>query len=154
MTLITFPEDAVLDETLSVTVAVWVSVPLIPVIVITELPVGVPADVAIISVEPAPAATDGGLKLPEAPVGKPLMVRLTVPLKPFRLAVLIEYDVPLPCVTEALTGVADRLKSGLDVCCPNGTIWMAFNGARGVPSEAVPGVAVKVKPAALIGKTT
>ena len=47
-----------------------------------KLPKGVLADVATVRVELAPAATEGGLNEAVAPVGSPLALKLTEPLKP------------------------------------------------------------------------
>src|SRR5215471_12575467 len=67
--------------TTRVTEAVWVVVPLVPVIVNGKLPVGVVLLVVTVSVE-SPEVTDAGLNVPVAPAGKPLTLRLTVPVKP------------------------------------------------------------------------
>ena len=67
--------------TLSATVSVCVSDPLVPVIVSVEFPDGVLAVVVIVSVELFPAATDAGLNAAVAPAGNPLNAKLTDPLK-------------------------------------------------------------------------
>jgi len=69
--------------TVRVTVAVCVSVPLVPVIVIVEFPAGVILLVVIVSVEFPEVLTDVGANVAVAPVGKPVAARLTVPAKPF-----------------------------------------------------------------------
>lgn len=63
------------------------------------------------SVELPEPTTEVGLKLVEAPVGNPLTVKFTVPLKPPVPASLTEYEVPEPAVTVWLEGDAVRLKS-------------------------------------------
>ena len=67
--------------TTRVTEAVCVVVPLVPVMVNGKLPVGVVLLVVTVSVE-LPDVSDAGLKLPVAPAGRPLTLRLTVPVKP------------------------------------------------------------------------
>jgi hypothetical protein len=76
------------DVTVNVTVVVCVRDPLVPVIVSVKLPVGVLAAVVTVSVELPPALTDVGLNVPVALVGKPLTLKLTVPLNPFWALVL------------------------------------------------------------------
>jgi len=67
-------------ETTSVTVVVCVTAPLAPVIVRTELPLAVDADVWIVIVD-APAV-GFGLKEEDAPAGRPEALSVTLPLKP------------------------------------------------------------------------
>ena len=66
--------------TTSVTVAVWVNAPLIPVMVSVELPVGVVARVVTLSVDVAVAGFV--VKVPVAPVGNPATLSVTEPVKP------------------------------------------------------------------------
>jgi hypothetical protein len=120
--------------------------------VIVGLPVGVLAAVVIVRVELAPGAMEAGLKEEVAPVGRPEALKLTDPLNPFKAPTLTVYEVLPPWMTLCAEGVADSVKSGAGG--PAGTIWMPLMGARGVPSEAAPGVAVSVKAVALIAKTT
>ena len=68
--------------TTRVTVADCVSEPLVPVIVSVNVPVGVLATVAILSVELLPALTEVGLNVPVAPVGSPVTVSAIEPLNP------------------------------------------------------------------------
>ena len=56
--------------------------PLVPVIVMENVPVGVVLLVLTVIVEEPDVVTDVGLKLALAPVGNPLALRLTVPVKP------------------------------------------------------------------------
>ena len=70
--------------TTSVTVAVWLRLPLVPVIVSVELPAGVLVVVVIVSVEVPEPVTDAGLNDGVAPDGNPLAARLTVPVNPFK----------------------------------------------------------------------
>jgi len=69
--------------TTRVTAAECDRLPLVPVIVRGYVPTAVVAVVEIVSVELPEPATDAGLKLAVAPVGSPLTLRLTVPVKPF-----------------------------------------------------------------------
>ncbi len=68
--------------TTKVTVAVWVRLPLVPVIVKVELPVGVVAAVVMVMVDDPELVTDDGLKLTVVPDGNPVALKLTVPLNP------------------------------------------------------------------------
>ena len=93
-----------------VTVALCVIPPLVPVTVTEYVPgVAVPAD--SVSVEVPPEATLAGLKLLEAPVGRPLAVSATVPANPPLPAIemLEVLDAPPAVVNDP--GLADRLKS-------------------------------------------
>src|ERR1700733_2683133 len=68
--------------TVSATLPLWVSVPLVPVMLSVELPSGVVALVLTVSVElPDPVTVDGE-KLASAPAGSPLALSVTAPLKP------------------------------------------------------------------------
>ena len=72
--------------TVKVTVAVCVIAPLVPVMVSVGLPEGVLMLVVTVSVEGVPALMEVGLNTAVAPVGRPLMVKPTVPVKPFTAA--------------------------------------------------------------------
>src|SRR5579875_548185 len=130
--------------TVKLTVAVCVSVPLVPVIVSVYVPAAVLLPVATVSVALPPALTDVGLNVPVAPAGSPLTLSPTVPVNPFTAPVFTVYVVLLPAFTVCALGVPDKLKSGLGEL--NGTIWMPLTGARGYASVELPGVAVMVKP--------
>ena len=73
--------------TTSVTVAECDSEPSVPVIIRGYVPVGVVVAVETVSVEFPEPETDAGLKLAVAPIGKPLTLRFTVPVKPLRGAI-------------------------------------------------------------------
>jgi hypothetical protein len=83
-------ESAVADAvvTTSVTVAVWLREPLVPVIVSVELPIGVLVVVVTFIVALPEPVTEAGLNDADAPVGRPLTLRLTLPLKPFTAPML------------------------------------------------------------------
>jgi len=70
------------EVTPSVTVVLWVSIPLVAVMVSVELPTGVLPAVVTVSVELDPAATELGLNDAVAPVGNPLTANPIVPLNP------------------------------------------------------------------------
>src|SRR5262249_10512942 len=79
------PADPVTHEefTISVTVVERVRLPLVPVIVSVNAPVGVVLDVETFSVDdPNPPLIDVGLNEPLGPLGSPLTLRLTVPVRP------------------------------------------------------------------------
>ena len=63
--------------------AVCVSVPLVPVTVTVAFPAGVLPLVVIVRVEVPEVVTDIGENEATAPVGKPVAVKLTAPVKPF-----------------------------------------------------------------------
>ena len=66
----------------SVTVAVWLWLPLVPVIVRRKLPVGVVRLDVISNSEDPDFVTDGGVKFALAPVGSSPMLKSTVPSNP------------------------------------------------------------------------
>ena len=71
--------------TVKLTAAECVRLPLVPVIVNVKVPVEVVLEVVQVSVEvPEPPLIEVGLKLQVAPVGAPLTLKLTVPLKLLR----------------------------------------------------------------------
>jgi hypothetical protein len=76
------------EVTTRLTVVVCTVVPLVPVIVRVNVPVGVVLAVVTVMVEEPEAVTDVGLKLAEAPEGNPLALKVTVPLNPFKAAMV------------------------------------------------------------------
>lgn len=80
-----------------------------------DVPSGVLADVAIVRIELPPAGIEAGLKDPDTPVGRPLTLKFTVPLKLFMTALLTVYEVLLPWPADALVGEAVIEKSGAPV---------------------------------------
>lgn len=73
-------------DTVSVTVAVWIKAPLVPVIVSVEVPTEVVEVVVTFRVEVAVAGFV--VKEPMAPVGSPLKLSVTCPVKP-RIGVIV-----------------------------------------------------------------
>src|ERR1700683_1992663 len=88
--LIALPEPPLADVTLRVAVVVFVSELLVPLIVKVELPVGVVLAVVIVSVELLPTLTEVGLNVPFALAGRPLTLKLIVPVEAFTALVLTE----------------------------------------------------------------
>ena len=77
-------EKSAAAETTRLEVAECVRLPLVPVIVSVEVPVGVlPLVVVTVIVEVPLVVTVAGEKLALAPVGKPLALSVTVPANPF-----------------------------------------------------------------------
>ena len=110
--------------TASVTVAVWVIPPPVPVTVIMYDPAATLEATATLMVElPEPgAAMDVGLKDTVTPLGCPLADRPTAELKPPETAVVM-VDVPLlPCATVTEVGDADIVKLGVDASPVNAAI--------------------------------
>jgi len=102
--------------TISVTVAVCVTLPLVPVIVNVELPAGVLPPVVTVNVElPAPV-TVAGEKPAVAPVGNPLALSVTTPPKPFSAPTLAVYVVAFPAITVCVLGLPEIVKSGGGGC--------------------------------------
>src|SRR5439155_1538022 len=76
-----------------------------------EVAAGVLADVARVSVEPAPAVTVAGLNVAVVPAGRPVADRVTVWAVPEATAVETVVVVDEPCVTVPEVGLSDREKS-------------------------------------------
>lgn len=79
----------------AVVVVEFVSAPLVPVIVIVEDPRGVPTPAVKVSVVVPLPLIVAGEKLPEAPVGSPVMDKATVPVNPLIAPMVTKY-VPEP----------------------------------------------------------
>ena len=103
--------------TVSVTLVVWTSEPLVPVMVSVNVPVLVLAVVETVRVEVAVGfgvteREESEQVAPVAPDGQPVTVRPTVPVNPFS-AVTVIVEVPeLPCVSVSDLGLRDREKFG------------------------------------------
>ena len=76
-----------------------------------KVPAGVLALVVTDMVEDPDPVTEVGLKLALAPLGNPLALKVTVPLKPPDPVAVAVYEVPLPAVTVCEAGVAVTEKS-------------------------------------------
>lgn len=99
--------------TVKVTLAVWLSPPLVPVIVNGKLPEGVELVVEIVRVDPDPF-TEDGVKLAVAPLGSPLAVNATWPLNPFNGDSETVKVVLPPGGTDSAAGAAESEKFGVE----------------------------------------
>jgi hypothetical protein len=72
--------------TVNVTFEECDKLPLVPVMVSVELPVGVELAVVTVSVEEPEPLMEAGLKLAAAPDGRPAALSATVPVNPFCVA--------------------------------------------------------------------
>src|SRR6185369_7315296 len=97
--------------TTSLTVVLCTRLPLVPVIVKVLVPTGVDVLVVTVRVEDPGAALEAGLKPAVAPLGRPLTLQATAPLKPLMLPAFTVYVVLLPGVTVCDDGVAETEKS-------------------------------------------
>ena len=88
--------------------------PLVPVMVMVNVPVGVKvASVVTVRVEEPEVLTEAGLNVAVAPAGRPLALKVTVPLNEPTAATVAVYVVLFPCVTACDAGVAVSVKSGV-----------------------------------------
>lgn len=97
--------------------AVWVIVPLVPVMVSDNAYGRVEVEVCMVSVEEPPVLIDAGLKPPLViPVGKPNSLptlKFTVPVKPLRGVTVTVYVVDPPGTTSRAAGLTVMSKLGL-----------------------------------------
>src|SRR5260370_18557372 len=93
--------------TTSVTFAEWDKLPLVPVMVNVNVPVAVEAAVVMFKVEDPEPLIDAGLKLADAPDGRPPALSPTVPVNPFCAAMVTVYLVLFPATTVRVAGVAE-----------------------------------------------
>lgn len=91
---------------------VWVVVPLLPVIVSVDVPLWALFAALIVKVDVPEVVIDAGLKVPVTRFGKPLTVRVTVPVNPFCAPMVTVYLPVLPRLTVRLAGVALIVKFG------------------------------------------
>ena len=97
----------VVELTVRAMVVVWLSEPLVPVMVTVADPVV--AVLEALSVSVLLLVVEDGLKLAVTPLGKPLALSATLPVNP-PLAVTVTVLVPLaPWFTVTLPGLAERL---------------------------------------------
>lgn len=80
------PEDLprALQLRISVTVVEWTRLPLVPVMVRVNIPLGVDLLVLTVRVDVPEPVTEVGLNVPVARRGSPLTLKLTVPVNPFK----------------------------------------------------------------------
>jgi hypothetical protein len=143
-TLMTLVDE--LEVTARMVLVEWVSAPSVPVTVRVKLPVGVLAMVVMVSVELPEVLIDAGEKEGDAPAGKPVAVKLTVPAKPFNAATVTVYVAVPPEMMEVVEGATLRVKSGAVTLSV--TLALCANSSVLVPviasSELPPGVFVPV----------
>ena len=97
-----------LAVTVRVKVPVSVVEPLVPVTVTVAAPTVAVFEAVKVSVLPADPLTDAGLKAAVTPVGSPLTVKATVPVKPLMADTVMLLVAVVPCIT--LTPEAEMLK--------------------------------------------
>ena len=78
-------EKSGIGFTTRLTVVLCARLPLVPVTVKVLVPTGVLVAVPTVMVEEPGAPLEVGLKLAVAPLGRPLALKVTVPVKPFKL---------------------------------------------------------------------
>jgi hypothetical protein len=74
---------------MKVTVLLCVKLPLVPMTVKVLVPAGVLVVVVTVNVDVPEVLTEVGLKLPPAPLGKPVTLKVTVPANPFKALIVI-----------------------------------------------------------------
>ncbi len=137
---------------------VWLTLPLVAVTVRTWVLTGTVVPVLIVMiVEPAPA-TVHGLKLAEAPAGKPATEKLTVPPKPLREDSESEYAAVPPAGIAMELGLAATLKSWTTSDAAAGRTrapleaWtLSVDVPTGVPVVVVTVIVVKPAPDSVAG---
>jgi hypothetical protein len=98
--------------TVRVTVVLCVRLPLTPVRVRVYAPAGVEVEVVTVSVDEPPPVIVVGLNAAVAPVGNPLALKVTTPVKPLTAVVVKVYVLLSPASTVRVLGVAATVKLG------------------------------------------
>src|SRR5215470_15751621 len=96
--------------TVKALVALWLSVPLVPVTVTLAVPVVAVLDALKVTV--LVPVVEAGLKLAVMPAGKLPAARATAPVKPFTRPTVMVLLPDAPCATERVAGLAVKEKSG------------------------------------------
>lgn len=96
--------------TMRLRVVLSVVEPLVPVTVTVAVPTVAAAEAVNVSVLPADPVTEVGLKAAVTPVGKPLALNATVPVKPLKGETVTLLVAAVPCMT--VVPVAEMLKPG------------------------------------------
>lgn len=101
------------------------SIVAVPVILISDSPAGVEADVVIVRIEPELIEADLGLKVKLAPMGMPDTKRSTSPVKLFgpMEAIVIPYEASFPWTEAAIDGPAEMEKSCLALTVKGVWLW-------------------------------
>jgi hypothetical protein len=159
-TLMTLIDE--LEVTARMVLVECVSAPSVPVTVRVKLPVGVLAMVVMVSVELPEVLIDAGEKEGDAPAGKPVAVKLTVPAKLFNAATVTVYVAVPPEMMEVVEGATLRVKSGavtlsvtLVLCADSSVLVPVIASGQLPPGVFVPVVTVMVElpePASELGK--
>ena len=111
--------------TVSVTVAVFTSAPLVAVMVTVTAPPGVDSSVAMVIVVVPDPVTGVGANVAVAPAGKPVAAKVTGPENPPRPVTVTVDVVELPAFAAA-GGVAARVKSAPTVKLKGGEVTIVF----------------------------
>src|SRR5689334_21802875 len=98
--------------------AVWVSAPLVAVIVAGYVPAAVTLAIVSVNVDEPLPLTVAGLKDAATPAGKPLAVSVTAPVNPFNAFTLTVYVALPPDTADCVDGVAATPKSGAGALPP------------------------------------
>lgn len=159
-TLMTLIDE--LEVTARMVLVECVSAPSVPVTVRVKLPVGVLAMVVMVSVELPEVLIDAGEKEGDAPAGKPVAVKLTVPAKLFNAATVTVYVAVPPEMMEVVEGATLRVKSGavtlsvtLVLCADSSVLVPVIASGQLPPGVFVPVVTVMVElpePASELGE--
>lgn len=108
--------------TVMLTCVLLLSEPLVPPIVNVYVPAAVAVVVEMFNVEPPDPLIDAGLKLAVIPLGSPLAVSETVPVKPLRDPIVTVKLVLVPAVIDCELGEAEIVKSGGGAFAPTATL--------------------------------
>jgi len=131
--------------TVSDTLAVWLSAPLVPVITSGYVPgVVFAATVKVMVLVPLPVTVDG-LNPAVTPVGKPVTPNPTDPANPFTAATVAVYGAFCPATTLWVAGDAPSVKSGVGGADPDRVA--ACSVTFPVPDSNCVNVTVRVWPA-------
>jgi hypothetical protein len=103
-----------LATTVKVIVVVATVAPLVPVMVTVAGPTVAVPDAVKVSVLPVDPVTEAGLKLAVTPVGRPLAVKVTAPVKPLNVETVTLLDALAPCRTDTLVAATEKPGLGLD----------------------------------------
>ena len=100
--------------TVRVAEVLWLSEPLVAVTPGEKIPVPPPAEVEMLNVVVPEPAMDVGLNVAEAPLGRPVATKVTVPLNPFTaVTVTVKFTVP-PGAMLVDGGVMPMVKSAVE----------------------------------------
>jgi hypothetical protein len=127
------------------TVAVWLKLPEVPVIVTVDVPVV--AVLPAVSVKELVVVAEVGLNVAVTPLGKPDADKLTVPVKPFWGPTVMVLEPLDPWAMVKVPGDAERLKSGVAVALTvreTVVVWLRLPEVPVIVTVDVPVAAVLV----------